>query len=325
MNRPGLEKYSGEFTDKVLNAFYASRYKIKGPEILELTEVAQLNYFILKSLFESWQNESANLRSPYFDYENEEVVNSMDQLMNALSRNISIGRSDFEPIMQKAVLDSLLIIFSPYDFFINEIKTSFKEQVAIEGIRQNEKYIKVNNHLYSALISKFEDKASDDTSSAEAVALLDEVFMEFKGTPDDFDPYLESFSKVIPLNLETIYGEEEQDELKDILNDKFQQSNTTVNDSLGSDEVSTVAESLQKDGLKTIGNSLSVNQRFMFVKELFQGDIEEFNKTIDFLDQCGDEADAIKYVNDNYARPNSWDFEKEEVAEFYELISLKFA
>ncbi len=49
----------------------------KADEIIHLTPVQQVNYFVLKELFQRWKSEINQLKSPYFDYDNDEVQASL--------------------------------------------------------------------------------------------------------------------------------------------------------------------------------------------------------------------------------------------------------
>jgi hypothetical protein len=50
-----ISRYSEEYTEKVLKGFFASKDKITGAEILSLSDVQQINLFVVRDLFKTWK------------------------------------------------------------------------------------------------------------------------------------------------------------------------------------------------------------------------------------------------------------------------------
>lgn len=69
---------------------------------------------------------------------------------------------------------------------------------------------------------------------------------------------------------------------------------------------------------------ITINQKFMFVNELFKGESKVFQETLEKVGTCNSYNEAINMLLDNYANRYDWDTDKEEVAEFFELISRLF-
>src|SRR5688572_28080666 len=112
-----ISQYSNAYSEKVLQGFFTSKDKITGAEILSLSNIQQINLFVVRELFRTWKEETKKLKSPYFDYESQEVKDAMNTLMETLSNNISVDRTHFAPLFKKAVNETLLAVFDPYDFF----------------------------------------------------------------------------------------------------------------------------------------------------------------------------------------------------------------
>ena len=81
-----------------------------------------------------------------------------------------------------------------------------------------------------------------------------------------------------------------------------------------------LAYSLQK--ITNIKDSLTINQKFMFTKILFNGDFEIFSQAIDRLDTLDNFSQALNYLENNHAL---WDKESEEYLEFMEMVEKRFA
>ena len=77
--------YADAYADKVLKNFFASKDKITGKEILSCCNVQQANLFIIRELFKTWREDTRKFKSPYFDFEPEDI-HSMDTLGTLYSR-----------------------------------------------------------------------------------------------------------------------------------------------------------------------------------------------------------------------------------------------
>ena len=64
--------------------------KIKGIDIINITESKQLNLLIIKSLYDQWVLNFEKNKLKYFNYEAADVVKASENMMNILSNNISI-------------------------------------------------------------------------------------------------------------------------------------------------------------------------------------------------------------------------------------------
>ena len=149
--------YGDAYTEKILNRFFSSKDKISGSEILSLCNVQQVNLFVIRELFKTWKDETKNLKSPYFAYDNPDVKEALENLMSVLSKNISIDRRHFEPLLKKAVSQTLLVVFDPYDFFAMII-TGQDNKLEIAPFKEEIRYLKVNKAPLERMLQKLEEK-----------------------------------------------------------------------------------------------------------------------------------------------------------------------
>ncbi len=333
LNHSAIENYSNTFSKNLISGFFSEKNRVSGQELLHFFEVKQVNLFILKHLFETWQKEAQNMRSPYFDYEHEDVKRAMDEYMNLLSKHISIKKKDFEPLLVKAVKDTILLICSPYDYFHENFKNSGSKKIKLAVMQENEKYIKINKHLYQAFVDKIEQNGKKEISGEKAVGYLNEVIENLSRPPEDFEEYEFQFSKVAPLDVSKFYEEETvvepaievevQDKVKTV-NEKFSGDNKTLLDEIGNRDQPSLAQIHQNKKIQSIKKHISINQRFMFVNELFGGDTEKFNTVIDRLEDLSSYEDAIDFLVKNHAKEYEWVMESEEVVEFLEVLEKRF-
>ena len=178
-----------------------------------------------------------------------------------------------------------------------------------------------------------EAKDTEDTGSPEVGEEKPEVIqenaeMETHKTADAFDPTV--------LELETENKEEvkEQPEGEDadekavkttaktpeIVADRFKDSKEFRNESIAktrqSEDLST---KLQSKPIKDIGSAIGINDRFLYIKELFDGNAEKFDATIKILNSAPNFNEAFNYLSENF----SWDMDDPPVQKLLELTRRK--
>ncbi len=321
INLRAIEQYSDEFSEKMIGTWFATRESITGQEILEFCEIKQINLFVIYELFRTWKQESANNRSPYFDYDATEVREAAAALMNALSNHIRVDRANFAPLLQKATYNTLLLIVDPYDFFADLIE-KHAELVPSE-FADHLKYVRINKAPLQRLLEKLRERQVTSISGNEAFALLDSILEEVNFTPEDVDGYLASFSQVLPVSLESFYEKRPEPqshvEAEQPNHYQWQPVKSTVNDQLSHEPRPMIADQFMK--ITSIKESLTINQKFMFTKVLFHGDFELFSSAIEDLDRQDHLQGALRYLERNY---QEWDRESEEFHEFMELLEKRF-
>jgi hypothetical protein len=80
----------------------------------------------------------------------------------------------------------------------------------------------------------------------------------------------------------------------------------------------------QSRKIDNISRNITINQRFMFIKELFKGNPEEFNEAVERLENCRSYDEAYDLLSQSYIQKNQWNMETEEVSEFLSLVSKRF-
>lgn len=332
-----ISRYSDVYTEKVLQSFFSSNDKITGKEILKLSDVHQVNLFVVRELFKSWKEETKKLKSPFFDYEAQEVKDAYQTLMDTLSNHIAVTRNHFTPLFKKAVNQTLLAVFDPYDFF-SLIISGENNALEVHAFQEEIKYLKVNKAPLDRLLQKLKEKGVNEISGNEAFAILDQILEEVNFNPEDVDSYLEKFSAVVPLDANKFYVDKNQvvvepapptrQDVKTSVtvtqviatSETFPPKSASINDSLNKPTKS-LADNFQKIG--KIKDSLTINQKFMFTKVLFHGDFELFSKAVELLDRQDNMKGALRYLEQEHA--STWDKDSEEYHEFMELIEKRFA
>jgi len=311
-----VDDYSEDYASKVVASFFSQSQKITGPEILKLCSIQQVNMFVLRELLGAWQHEGQKLHSPYFDYSAREVKDELVKLQNILSNHISINRENFQPLLKKAVSQTIYLIIDPYDFFSDVLDRKGNGHVRGSDLKNDIKYLKINKAPLEMLVRRLQEKGLDLISGKEAFGMLDQILEEVNFTPEDVDGYVREFSKVVPLKPELLYEAKQQPSIrKGIAPEPVKKVKTPV-----IPEGKSLVDSYQK--IMSIKDSLTINQKFMFTKILFKGDFEIFSAAIERLDRLDSMEQAMKFFSENY---QEWDRESEEYEEFIELVGKKFA
>ncbi|MCK5705487.1 MAG: hypothetical protein KAI29_30265, partial [Cyclobacteriaceae bacterium] len=110
----------------------------------------------------------------------------------------------------------------------------------------------------------------------------------------------------------------------DNINEKFKTQKPTLLETLGTEKKEAIIDIHEKKSSKGLKKSITINQRFMFENELFNGDKDEFEMVVNYLENCTANQEAIEFINENYVEKKNWDLEKEEVIEFFSVINKRF-
>lgn len=199
--------------------------------------------------------------------------------------------------------------------FQNEIEQKDKElsEKSFEEIEEKKNTIewKVKPSEEMHAVSKAEkeevkeEKLTDDTNAKEN-----------EGQPEENDmPETEQI-----LQEDETTSENEQPSAE-ILAEKFQ-SKKSVNEALNSkvEKKKDVSSVIKKKPLKDIGAGIGINDRFLFVRELFDGDKEHYNETIQVLNNFNSFDNAYAFLKEEF----NWDMEDENVVRLIELVERRF-
>jgi hypothetical protein len=87
------------------------------------------------------------------------------------------------------------------------------------------------------------------------------------------------------------------------------------------DLVDTISETSIRDLRKAIG----VNDRFLFINELFRGDEAAYERSIKTINSFSIYAEAEYWIERELKIKNGWDMQNEKVAQFYQLVKRRFS
>jgi hypothetical protein len=364
-----LEKYASSYAELVCDQFFSTRQFITGQEIIQLTPSAQVNFFIIKRLFELWQEELGKLKSsPYFDYRDIAVHEALTQFMNVLSRRIKVERRYLESMVQEAVQDAIQVATNPVRFYQGELEKAPAGKIN-EYLKENKKYFKWNEKLVTSLIDKA-GIVQDLSTFQQAIAAN---FQALGGSLDAPEELLATLSATLTFDISSYLGKETsiQPEIEDVEEESFVEPEEEVvfesNESYEEEPVPDFEEEpVYEEPLETpqveraapqvsfvpsgkvldaaqlkavfatetykgmkgilgeLAESLALNQRFMFTKELFDGNADLLRHALKSVDGLNTFEEAVDLINARYVVELGWDIESEEVHEFMQQVYRKF-
>jgi hypothetical protein len=94
---------------------------------------------------------------------------------------------------------------------------------------------------------------------------------------------------------------------------------TTRNESLSRNE-NTLSDTLANKKINDIKQAISISDRFRFQRELFKGNGEEMNKTLNYINQLATYAEVESFLQSKY----NWPTENESQNEFYQIVKRRF-
>ena len=208
LNSIALNQYAARFSASVLNEVYRTQNIVTGSELLKVTPVRQVNLGILNRLFEKWKNDAEAFRSVYFDFENEEVRQALEELMNTASQHIAVKRADLEPLLIDSVKDSLKLLFTPETYFEEKIKSSSETEFTRAKAEQIVKYTHIHHAMGDALLQKLLDSGSESVFQTQAISWIYEIKNNAE-LLDEKEQYLIQFGEIFPINVSELLPKED--------------------------------------------------------------------------------------------------------------------
>ena len=354
LDKSTIQSYGVALSEKLSNDFFSKKEFINGEEIVHFTEIEQLNFFILMNLFDRWKDEITKLKSPYFNYDVEEVSLALKTFVNKVSRHIHVRKEFFKPLIQKSITDTLTYLLSPSEFIEHEFTKN--EYVSKFDLLDKEKFFKLHKDSIQAWIEKANQLPEEMLRTKDLVDLFKSI-VPTQHVVQYSDPIVDKFNQLLKLTLlgapsqqasveklikistpdskkenpiqdtPTVSIEKTLKNAELNLNEQFSKPTRTLNDTLKSanqQSGNSIAERLSKSKIEDIKSSIPLNLKFLFINILFDGKVIEYNEALSQIEGCSDFESTQKLLVDTYSKKNKWDTHLEEQTEFFKIIERKF-
>ncbi|MCH7535009.1 MAG: hypothetical protein IH948_04585 [Bacteroidetes bacterium] len=119
--------------------------------------------------------------------------------------------------------------------------------------------------------------------------------------------------------------EEDAEELLEDLEEAVQNTSSSVHEKI-QDQIDTeaVGDRLQQQPLESLTRGIDLNDSFVYISELFNGDKESYDNSIAHLEGLSKKEEAIDYINSSLATEHNWDAEAETTVKFINLIERRY-
>jgi hypothetical protein len=117
------------------------------------------------------------------------------------------------------------------------------------------------------------------------------------------------------------YTETEEDSKSTI--DLFSSAEPTISDVYSEQETVTVADKFNQETVNELREAIGINEKFLFINELFNGDMSKYNKAIDELDEMATYKGAETYLLELKVQ-HQWEEDSQALMKLTELVKRKF-
>ncbi|MDA9555672.1 hypothetical protein N9R54_05490 [Pelobium sp.] len=208
-----------------------------------------------------------------------------------------------------------LIDFS-FDAEPEEMVFDFEKQIPVEevfdrALREEEKQF-------------LKAKAEEVIENPEPIATVTITEDEEEEGPEPFLIQLDE--KVEEEIIEDVVEEEPVQMSVQSVEDEVKEVKMTLNDLLSSQlEQRSSAAGLGQRGISDLKAIISLNDKMIFIKELFSGYNLAYSEAIEIINRFESFEAADNFLLKNYAQKNNWLDKQEVVDRFYEYLNRKFA
>lgn len=357
LNQTERKQYSSKFASKITEDFFNGKEFATGEDILNLTPVQQINHTIIQKLYGQWKNDAMQFRSPYFDFDNEEVKEALESFMNTVSRHIFVRQPALFDLLKEATDNTLVQILDPATYYGNQLRALPDLVVTADSIKEMGRFNKIHRKIVAGLSEKLSASGADFVYVNQASRWLDELLND-PDIPDAADTYIIALSQIVPLEPENLQLQEpapipvkEEKSFFDYVQKTEDNApaeriisgvhvTKTVlpvpdNHQAGSREDlslnSTFKSNQSGDNnpynhikIESIAGSIPLAQRFVYISQLFKGNSDEFDQSIKMLDRCSSFTEAHEFIHKSLAQRYDWDTKSERVKELLATVRRKF-
>jgi len=132
--------------------------------------------------------------------------------------------------------------------------------------------------------------------------------------PDEDIPTLNLQEKKQPL----------QEKQSKEINEVVAISHTSINDKLKQSTID-LGETLTEAPIRDLRKAIGVNDRFLFINELFRGDEVAYERSIKTINSFSIFAEAEYWIQRELKVKNGWDMNNEMVTHFFQLVRRRFS
>jgi hypothetical protein len=314
INISAIELYSRKVLKPFLDKYFVAE-SISGKELISFCPIDQVNFFVIQQLLSKWKEEVAKLRSPYFDFQNLEVQDALKVFMDKLSQHILVEKDNFSPLLFQAINDTIHFAVAPISFF-SQKWLDLSKVYSDEELKAVFKYAKLYPEIKDYVIS-------NSLNGKTGVQIIEKLETEFSDANlNQAENVLSIFNEILPTTASDFrYKESITENSKP---ENFEKLTNETNDVFGIEAKPTTLDLHLKNKVIDLRSAMSLNQRIMFLKELFKGDNSAFEGAMSLADASTSYEKCVNTLIDSYSQRFGWEIDSEEVNQLFDLIGRKF-
>lgn len=275
----------------------------------------------------------------------EQLKNSQDSFAQHLNKVQNLGASVSKTVLRDLIQDARELhesaVVLSYVLF-NESETSVQLEIplvenetpALDVVETNEVAPQQTENNNGASEESSEDYAEEtELMNAFDKALEDtrdrmEQTFEVEKELEEVQDIIEEVDNETETSTEAITIEEDlptPDEVVEVLEGEISNviSMHSTQSAQQNDDDNSLGAKLRKQKIENLNTAIGINDKFLFTNELFNGNTEQFMKTIDQLNNCGSMTSASEIIN-QLALKNDWEQEGEPFLKLQLLIERKY-
>ena len=233
-----------------------------------------------------------------------------------------------------SVYQSALELLKELQHLIEELKNDMGNTSRLELDLMKEKIRDIYDQLSDIKIIKPAEKQKGVETVVEPEDLPDQ---KKKQTPDAVQKIDKEIEEKEQIETESPVSEEKKESdqqlspsgpilnlFEDTLGNKETKDIKSVGEQIAKDKpIESIGEVIQSKKIVNLKLAIGINEKFFFLNELFEGNMKEYNETIEALDQKDTYKDAIEYLVLLLEKKN-WDEESEAYIQIKGFMERKF-
>jgi hypothetical protein len=177
------------------------------------------------------------------------------------------------------------------------------------------------NKAQQTVHEKIKDKGREEVQPAEITKTHDELILIDDKKEEDEVPKKTVPHEPMPYEKHEPHKEQVSPKQKEILAEKYSKNQTFINELLAQGyQKKDISTLMQLKSIKNIVSAIGVNERFLFIRELFNGDDDTYLKTIAILDNSANFNEAFTYIHSTF----NWDLESDAAQKLLDLVRRRF-
>lgn len=250
-----------------------------------------------------------------FDQTLENILNQIKEVENktlSLQNNGEIKKIEMDLLLQR--------VRELYDQLLSLSQDSRADQTISTSRKQTETESKQPEYEPEQQATAEEKQPTSNAGAQTANNSADSI-PEEKSTKEEPEEEPHTPVQEADIQTEKTRNVSDKQESPEIVADRFQNTKTFMHDNLVKKQAkSDVSSKMQSKPIHDLNKAIGVNDKFLFVRELFEGNRDRYHEALQIINEIPTYEEAETYISESF----DWNWEKPEVKKFMDLVKRKF-